>query len=269
MSLAQTLKRYIRLYALFIKNSVIAQMEYRTNFITGLLVETAYLFAKCLYVIVVYQTDLHIGSIGPDQILMFIGTYTFLTGIYWGLFGINFIKLPEHIRNGTLELLMTKPISLQFLVTLRHVDMGLALPNIIGGITMIVISWNKVNLDVNFYTVGGFIFFIIIGVIITYFLFLIPQILSFWFVKTSAIDDVSNSLWDFNNMPMTLYPKWAHFIGMYLIPIFIITNFGPLFLYDELKVSDVFWAAGVPFILISSMRLMWNKGLRNYSSASS
>lgn len=119
-----TLRNYLMIYFLFIKNCFIAQMEYRRTH-TRIAVEIAYLFAKLLYVVVVYETDLHIGSITPDGILMFVGTYTIMTGLYSGLFFPNFVRVSEYIRSGTLDLLMVKPISLQFLVSLRYIDLGM------------------------------------------------------------------------------------------------------------------------------------------------
>ena len=48
--------KHLAIYWLFVKNSLIAQMEYRANFVTSILMEAGYLFAKIMYVIVIYRS---------------------------------------------------------------------------------------------------------------------------------------------------------------------------------------------------------------------
>ena len=50
----RVMRKYAHLYGMFIKNCLIAQMEFRGNFMMSLLVESVYLLAKLLYVLVVF-----------------------------------------------------------------------------------------------------------------------------------------------------------------------------------------------------------------------
>ena len=76
-----SIRDYLKLYGYFVKNSIIAQMQYRTNFIMSMLTEVAFVFAKSLYIIVIYSAGLSINGLEPQQILMFIGSYTLVTGV--------------------------------------------------------------------------------------------------------------------------------------------------------------------------------------------
>jgi len=263
----KSLRKHAFIYTLFVKHSLMSQMEYRVNFLMGFLVETAYLFAKFLYVIIVYDAGVTMDGVPIDAILLFIGTYTMMTGLYWGLFAINFIQIPDHVRTGTLDILLTKPISLQFMMTLRSVDFGLAIPNVLGGAAMVAVGWTRLGIVVDLVTVGGFILFIGIGFFMTYTLFLIPQLLSFWFIQTSAVNDISNGLFEVNNMPMTIYSKWIQRIGVYIIPVLLITNFPSLFVLDRLNPSLFLWALLSPIIFMGITRLIWSKAIRNYNSS--
>ncbi|WP_342549085.1 ABC-2 family transporter protein [Paenibacillus sp. FSL P2-0089] len=263
----RSLRKYGFIYSLFIKNSLMSQMEYRVNFLMGLLVETSYLFAKFLYVIIVYEAGLTLDGVPIDAILLFIGTYTLMTGIYWGLFAINFVQIPEHVRTGSLDILLTKPISLQFMMTLRNVDFGLAIPNVLGGVTMVVVGWRRLGLPADAASIGGFIFFLVLGLFVTYTLFLIPQLLSFWFIQIAAVNDISNGLFELNNMPMMIYSKWIQRIGIFIIPVLLITNFSPLFVLDRLHPGLFLWAILSPILLLGITRWIWSKAIRNYNSS--
>jgi ABC-2 type transport system permease protein len=69
------LRKHLIIYGLFLKNSLIAQMEYRFNFIGNLAMEAGYLLVKLSYVVVVYRSGVKINGLSPDEILLFIGTF--------------------------------------------------------------------------------------------------------------------------------------------------------------------------------------------------
>jgi ABC-2 type transport system permease protein len=73
------IKKHLYIYFIFLKNSLMAQMEYRFNFIGNLSMELGYLMVKLSYVVVVYRSGAKINGLSPDEILLFIGTFVALT----------------------------------------------------------------------------------------------------------------------------------------------------------------------------------------------
>jgi ABC-2 type transport system permease protein len=211
-NILRELRKHLLIYGLFLKNSLIAQMEYRFNFVGNLAMETGYLFVKLSYVVVIYRSGVKINGRSPDEILLFIGTFIALTAVYAGLFMINNFRLCMKIKDGDLDLLLTKPVSL--------------------------------------YTLGGYLGFMLISALVSYSLFLLPQILSFWLINTSAIAEVTDSFWDFNNMPMDIYNTWIKQVGVFVLPIFVISDFPPLFLLGRMSLAYLSWSALLPLILL-------------------
>jgi ABC-2 type transport system permease protein len=263
------IKKHIVIYFLFIKFSVMAQMEYRFNFIGNMAMEVGYLCVKLSYVVVVYRSGVKINGLSPDEILMFIGTFITMTGIYAGLFMINNFSLRGKIKEGDLDVLMTKPVSLQFMVSLRNADLTILGTDVIAGMIVVAIAWQRLGIPVSFYTVGGYAGFMVISGLVSYSLFLLPQLLSFWMLNSSAIAEITDSFWDFNSMPMDIYNNVIKQIGVFVLPIFVITNFPPLFLLGKMPPVYLAWSLVLPVVLLMAVRLVWRKGLRSYSSASS
>lgn len=141
----------------------------------------------------------------------------------------NFWALPLSVQDGSLDMLLTKPLNTQFLVTLRRLDFGMPLPDVLCGLALIVYGWQREGLPVTFANLAGFVVFCIAGWFLTYCLFLIPELLSFWFVAAGGAQALSSAVFDFNNTPMNLYPKWLQRVGIFLVPVFLITNFPTLF----------------------------------------
>ena len=55
-AILREIKKHLMIYGLFVKNSLMAQMEYRFNFIGNLAMESGYLLVKLSYVVVVYSS---------------------------------------------------------------------------------------------------------------------------------------------------------------------------------------------------------------------
>lgn len=260
--------RYLKLMGVFAKYSLMSALEYRVNFVTGVTVEMGWMVIKLLYVAIIYKAGTNIGILTPDHILLFVGTYMLMTGIYMLYFG-NFAALPGMVRQGELDLYLVKPVSLQFLVTMRRLDFAYLLPELVAGVAMIAAGWRLAGLPVGVVPVAGFLFFLACGCLLTYSLFLMPYILSFWMIMSGGVGDISNALWDFNNMPSLIYGKWFRRIGTYILPVFVITNFPGLFLMGELSPWACAWGAGAPVLFFALSRVLWKISLKRYSGASS
>lgn len=262
-------RKHIRMFGVFAKNSLLGYMEYKANFYSSLIMEFVFLFSKLIYIIFVFQLGIEINGISPDEMMIFTGTYTIMIAIYTGLFMDNFYALSGHIRNGTLDMYMTKPLSLQFMVSFRHVNFALPIPNLIAGITMVVLAWQRLGIEADFVHIAGYVGVILSSAIVTYSVLLFPQILSFWTIKSGSITEMLDRCWDLNNMPMFIYPKWLRRLGLYVVPILFITNMPSIYLIDKMEYILSIWIFAAPVLSVIAVRLFWNMAIKRYASASS
>jgi len=75
------------------------------------------------------------------------------------------------------------------------------------------------------------------------------------------------AFWDYNNMPMELYPKIIKQIGTFIIPVFLITNWQGMAVLGKLSVVELIWGACFPVAAFLLSRLMWKRGIKKYVSA--
>lgn len=265
--LVHRLRYYLGLLGLFARYSLMEQMEYRINFAAGVAVECGYMLIKLMYAVLILQAGAEINGLSPNEMLMCIGTYILVTGVYMGVYP-NFWALPLSVQDGSLDMLLTKPLNTQFLVTLRRLDFGMPLPDVLCGLALIVYGWQREGLPVTFANLAGFVVFCIAGWFLTYCLFLIPELLSFWFVAAGGAQALSSAVFDFNNTPMNLYPKWLQRVGIFLVPVFLITNFPTLFVTGALSPALIAWGLAAPWLVFALQRLIWRRAMRRYTSAS-
>jgi ABC-2 type transport system permease protein len=262
-------RKHAFIWFVFMKNSLIGQLEYRVNFLTGLAMEAGYLMVKLMYVIVVYRAGTNVNGMTPDEVLVYVGTFVIVTGFYAGLFMLNNFALGEHIRNGTLDFFIVKPVSLQFMATLRRSDFALFLTDVSAGVVMVAIGWSRLGIPLDILSLAGFTGFMLGSVIVGYSIFLFPILFSFWFVKAGSLSGVVDSFWDFNNVPMGVYSKMIQRIGVFVLPIFVVTNFPALFVLGRMSPLYAVWGIVSPVICFGATRLLWKTAVKRYSSASS
>ncbi len=259
--------KHLRIYAMLVRMNVMSQMEYRANFVTGMLMELGYLVVKILYVLVAFRAGRRIAGFSPDEVLVFVGTFVLVTGFYAGVFMMNLFQLSTLVRDGSFDALMTKPISLQFLATFRRSDIGIFLIDSVAGIVMVAIGLARIGGSLDVPRTMGYAVFVASGAAVGYALYLIPQSLVFRIVNTSSIAEFTDSFWDFNNVPMIVYGKVGRAIGVFVIPMFVITSFPALFVLGRMTVPYMIWGLAAPFLFLGIARLCWRSGIRHYTSA--
>ena len=261
------IRKHFRIFGIFMKGCLQAQLEYRANFLTGIAMEGGYLLVKLMYALVVFRAGVSINGLSPDEILLFIGTFIFMTGIYAGLIMMNLFDLRGIIREGTLDLYITKPVSLQYMITLRRSDLGLLAVDMLAGLVLIVVGLVRLGADVNLWRLFGFTGYMVGCGMVAYAIFVIPVMASFWFVGANIASSI-DPLWDFNSMPMGIYGRAVQSIGVYLIPIFVITNFPAMYLLDRMSPLMTAWGVICPILLLCLTRFVFKKAIRKYESAS-
>ena len=164
-------------------------------------------------------------------------------------------------------MLLTKPVNTQFFVTLRKLDFGMPIPNVTCGAALVAYGWQRAGLPVTPAAVAGFLVYFAAGLFLTYCLFLIPELLAFWFVANNGVQALSAAVYDFNNTPMNLYPKWLQRLGMFVLPVFVITNFPTLFVMGALPPALQAWGLAAPVLVFAVQRFVWKRAMRRYTSA--
>ncbi len=263
------IKKHLALWGILMKNSLMGQLEYRMNFFTGIAMELGYFLAKIVYMIVVYKTGVPINGLTPDEVLVFFGSYMIATGPYAGLYMMNLFGIGRQVQSGELDLLLVKPVSLQFILTLRRSDLALFTVDVLLGIVAVIVGLTRMAMPVGILDILGYVGYMITGSLIAYAMFLLPQVLAFKLVKTNALAGMVDSSWDFNNMPMGIYNRLIQQIGVFVVPIFVITNFPALFLLKKMDPLNTIWGIVGPFAWLALTSFLFGRGLKHYQSASS
>jgi ABC-2 type transport system permease protein len=168
-----------------------------------------------------------------------------------------------------LDLLIVKPAPTFFLVSVSKSSMAMFIPNFTFGWVLIIWGWIGSGEPFVLTNLLLGLLFLFFGAVLTFTLFGLPLIISLWVVRVEKLNGVLSSLWDFNNMPMNNYPVWMRRIGLFVLPVFAITNPAAFTFLGKGDFSLKLAAVGAPLALGAVVRYVWIGGLRQYHSASS
>jgi ABC-2 type transport system permease protein len=263
------LRKYFGLYLGFFRASLMADLEFRLNIVTKVVTDLLWYIAQASVFEVLFRHAPQISGWDLPSARVFMAVL-FLTDAFWMvLFAENFDRLSWKVRRGELDLLLVKPISSQFMVTMQKQNTSyvfnilLTFSYLIWTLTQISqpMVWGKLGLLL---TVG-----IPVSVIITYSFRLMFATLAVVFTNAESVNYVWYQLYRLGMRPDPFYPRWLRYLVLTLLPVgFIASVPARILLYD----IDWWILLGGPVVAGISYFVgtrLWQRSLQHYSSASS
>ncbi|GAX89900.1 ABC transporter permease [Effusibacillus lacus] len=260
--------RHIRILREFLRAAIVEEMEYRSQFVSNLLTT---LFGVAMAVLTVqvffYQTG-SLGGWGFYEVLILLGIFNVLQGFVDMVLRPNIGRIVQHIRKGTLDFILTKPVDSQFFISFRHIVIWKVF-DILMGFLIVGVGIYGAGLPLEPVGVLLFLVLMLASVVTLYSLWIGVMTLSFWFVKVENISFLFSSFFETGRYPVQLYRGWLRFLLTYVFPVAVMTTFPAASLIGKLEPSQVLVSAGVAVLTFSLTRLFWKRALRFYTSASS
>lgn len=261
--------RYLRTTYLFWSTSIAAEMEYRANFVTSLLHSLMTLGGAILTLKVFYQHDYQMGDWTWPQALAVVAFYTILEGFQSMLLSPNRTRVTEHVREGTLDFVLLKPIDSQFWLSTRMVSLW-GLPNVILGLIILCYAGGHADppLGLGAYLRG--ILPIALAMVVLYSVGFILGTLTIWFVKLYNITIAMQALLEAGRFPIPAYPLAYRIFFTFVLPVAFMTTV-PAAAILGMRGWE-YWLTGsavVAIVLLAVSRWFWHFALRYYTSASS
>ncbi len=258
--------RWWRILRAFWSTALQSHMEYRGNFLLSLLSSAGMFAGSVLTLSVMFHHTSSLGGWTFHQALAVMGTFMVLNGISLSVFSPNLNRIVEHVRLGTLDFILLKPVDAQFWLSLRYLTIQ-GFPEILLGLGVVGYVYVKLRPGPG-PTLAGVALFVA-ALILLYSLWFMLASLSIWFVKIYNITAVLQTLLEAGRFPVHAYPLFWRFVFTFLIPVAFITTL-PAAMWVEGPSFRVILAgfamAGTAFL---ASRRFWFFARKFYTSASS
>jgi len=260
--------KYLKVYSKFLHTSLASELEYKTNILIDLITAIFSLIGSIFLLSIFFQSKSSIGGWEFEQALIIQGIYTILNGITNTWFNPNLTEIVKHIREGTLDFVLLKPIDSQFFISLKKFAPS-GILEILLGICLLLycVRINHINFNFGFLTFS--LITIISSICILYSLWFFISTTTIWFVKTWNATEVLRSFLYIGRFPLNSFSFSLRIFFSVFIPIAFITTIPSEVFLGTSELWKIFLEILVAIIFIYTSRKFWLFALRYYSSASS
>ena len=262
------MRRYIKTLGIFWNTAIAVQLEYQINFFITSMAMIGTLVGSVFTLSLFYSQGNLLGGWTWEQALVIQGVYTLLDGVTNTWLRPNLTEIVNHVREGTLDFVLLKPIDSQFWVSLRTLSPA-GIPEMILGFSLIFWATAKSGAGISFQTLfcGGLM--ICTGVIILYSIWFLIAATSIWFVKTWNATEVLRAVLSAGRFPINAYPNTLKIIFTFIIPITFLTTVPAETMLNNIKISFIVSGILIAIVFYSLSRAFWKYALKYYTSASS
>ena len=102
--------RRIPVLVKLLETSVLSQMQYRLDFILEMFMAIFWVAWNVAPLFVVFEVRPDISAFSFEEAMLVMSAFLILKALMEGLVSPNLLALVEHIRKGTLDFLLLKPV---------------------------------------------------------------------------------------------------------------------------------------------------------------
>src|SRR3990172_946101 len=260
--------RYLRVLGIFYKAAILTDLEYRANFVTHLLLAVLSVGWTIAGISVFFLHTDAIGDWSYHEVLVVVGLFQVFIGLVDALLTPNVQDFTEHLRLGTMDFILTKPLNSQFHASLRRINVW-RLADALLGVGLIVYATAQLDATPAPDRIAMFILLGACAAVIMYALVVLLVPSAFWLVQLENVMELLFTFYEAGRFPVTVFPAWVRALLTFVVPIAFVTTVPASVLLGRLNVEFVLYAVGVAAILFTASVLFWRYAVRHYSSASS
>ena len=262
------LKKYLKVYKKFLHTSLASELEYKTNILIDFITAILSLVGSIFLLSIFFQNNAYIGGWKFEQALIIQAIYTILNGITNTWFNPNLTEIVKHIREGTLDFVLLKPIDSQFFISLKKINPSGLLEIMLGFcLLLFCIRINHININLSFIILS--LITIICSICILYSLWFFISTTTIWFVKTWNATEVLRSFLYIGRFPLNSFSFSLRVFFSVFIPIAFLTTIPSEVFLGLSQIWKIFLEVFVAIGFLITSRKFWLFALRYYSSASS
>lgn len=266
------IKRYLKLYKIFIGQQLKTQMAYPIDFLLGM---TSFLLTEVFGIVFLNLVFSNIPSLNGytfEQLLFIYGFILIPKGLDHIFTDNLWIMANNGVVKGDIDRYLTRPINpLMHLLMERFQLDGTG--ELITGLCIVTYASIALNLNYNLIDIIVLIILSLFGALIITSIKLIFASVSLWTKRSVALMNLIYSLLEFGKYPLSIFNKSLQFILMFIIPFAFASSIPSSYFLSENSLNHelviVSSTVLVAIITFSIGYFIFKQGLKAYESAGS
>lgn len=261
------IRKYAALFVAFFRASFTADIEFRANFTIKVVTDIFWYVAQIASFEVLFLYTPQIGEWSAPEMRVFLGVLFIVDAIHMVLFSVNLDLLSENVRKGNLDLLLTKPVNSQFMISFQRSSTA-HLANLLMG--LVWLAWALGSLEAfSWPRLAWLLVMIPCGNAIFYTLRFFFSTAAVIFQRAENLQYVFYHLYRLGLRPDNIYQPWLKYLVLTALPVGLIASAPARVVLGIANPWLPFWALVVALGCLAFSRWFWRLSLKMYVSASS
>ena len=260
--------RYLRLYLHFLRFSFSRAMEFRVDFFFRVVMDIIFYLIQFIFFKILYLHTPILGGWSLDQMSIFIAAFIFVDAFHMTVFANNTWWFPIAINRGDLDYYLTRPVSTFFFLGFKEFAAN-SLINLVMATGLLVYTLLTYSDNLGWFNTISFILLLINGAFLYFMTFLIFLMTVFWSQSPRGFSDIFYAAEKVFQRPDGIFSGYFRRFFLYILPFSAMASLPVRFLFEENQFfvfMQIFAASSFIYLLVY---ILWKKGLKDYSSASS
>lgn len=259
--------RYLRLLWIFLRTELQYALAYRVNLALEVMQNIVVTGTSVAAVLVLFSYTEVMNGWGLGQMLVLLGVFYVVQGAVEVVLQPSFQRFMEHVRLGTLDFILLKPMSSQFAVSFRHFQLVQVFQ--VGlGVAVAAVGVARLTGDLTVAEGAAFAVTLACGLVLTYSLLLFLSTLSFWFVRVENLLELYWAFIDAARFPIDIYPVWLRLTMSTVVPVGLAVTVPAKAITGLLDAPTFALIVAATLVAVVVTRAFWHRGLRAYTGAS-
>jgi ABC-2 type transport system permease protein len=258
--------RYLRLFAIQVKAAALLSLQYRLDFAVQVVMSLFWTATALVPLWVLFSMRSGVAGWAAYDAVLVSGFFVALKGVLQGAIQPALANVVEHIRKGTLDFLLLKPVDAQFLLSTSKLDLAHG-TDLLAGLGIVVWALAKAGRHPSLLQVALAAGIVLCAVAILYAIWILAVSLAFRVVKVDNLSYLIVSTFDAARWPSSVFRGALSFLFTFVVPLALMTTYPALALLGRLRpgqaISSVLVAAA--FLIVS--RRVWLRSVRSYTGA--
>jgi len=263
------MKRHLRLLALYFAQYTKVRLAYKGDFFIAVFSSMTATILGFGFVLILFSKIPRLQDWSFYEVLFLYGFSLIPLGFFnvlsWNLYEFGDV----YIIQGRFDRILLRPVDTLFQVLFEKFRLE-SMQEVITGVAVVALCTRRLKIEWGAVDLLWFPVMILCGTVIYFAVFLLLTAVSFWFEDRVGIVPPIYNMLTFGRYPLTIYNLYIQFFLSWIIP-FAFASFYPVthFLGRE-AFAPLFHLVPVVTLAFAILaRIVWNNGVRNYSSTGS
>ena len=260
------MQRYLQLFGIQVKAAVLLSLQYRVDFFVQSAMALFWVATALAPLLVLFSFRSGVAGWTSHEALVVVGFFLALKGVLVGVIQPSLGNVVEHIRKGTLDFLLIKPVDAQFLLSTSKLDLARG-TDVLSGFALAGWALAQTDAHPTALDVALAVGILLCALAILYAIWILVVSLAFHVVKIDNLSYLIVSTFDAARWPSSVFRGALAFVFTFIVPLALMTTYPALALLGRLTIKDVGVTLLVALVFLFASRRVWLRSVRSYTGA--